>query len=170
MIPGMALMQYYKRVYPRQKAVLEHKYVQTYWYLYILVVLHVFRRKGLDQHLKDDQIKLFENKSIKIAKTENKGISKLALHFDTLDSGTEAFMHWLGSDDKMSTSSNPIIIKQFVRSRYAVLYDNTLGQDMIVETHDGVPFCKSCNTDDCGHVGFTILLEQKYENDGSILD
>jgi hypothetical protein len=21
-------------------------------------------------------------------------------------------------------------------------------------------------TDDCGHVGFTILLEQKYENDG----
>ena len=133
-------------------------------------MLRTFRRKGLDQHLKDDQIKLFENKNIKIAKTENKGISNLALHFDTLDSGTEAFMHWLGSDDKMSTSSNPIIIKQFVRNKYAVLYDNTLGQDMIVETHDGVPFCKSCNIDDCGHVGFTILLEQKYENDGSVLD
>jgi hypothetical protein len=108
----------------------------------------------LNQPQKDDQNR----------KTGNKGISKLALHFDTLDQGTEAFMHWLGSDDKMSALSNPIILKQFVRNR------NTLGHDVTVETHDGVPFCKSCDTDDCGHVGFTILLEQKYENDGSILD
>lgn len=79
-------------------------------------------------------------------------------------------MHWLGSDDKMSATSNPIILKQFVWNKYAVLYDNTLGKDVRVETHDGIPFCKSCSTDDCGHVGFTILLEQKYENDGSILD
>ena len=113
---------------------------------------------------------MFENKNKKIIKTGDKGISKLALHYDTLDSGTEAFMHWLGSDDKMSASCNPIILKQFVRNKYTVLYDSTLGQDIIVETHDGVPFCKSCNIDDCGHVGFTILLEQKYENDGSILD
>ena len=104
------------------------------------------------------------------AKSRNKGISKLALHFDTLDQGTEAFMRWLGSDDKMSSSSNPIILKQFVRSRYAILYDSTLSHSVIVETHDGVPFCKSCNRDDCGHVGFTILLEQKYENDNSLLD
>jgi hypothetical protein len=79
-------------------------------------------------------------------------------------------MRWLGSDDKMSASSNPIILKQFAHSKYTILYDNTLNQDVIVETHDGVPFCKKCNTDDCGHVGFTILLEQKYENDGTILD
>ena len=103
-------------------------------------------------------------------KTGNKGISNLALHFDTLDQGTEAFMHWLGSDDKMSALSNPIILKQFVRNRSTVLYDSTLGHDVTVETHDGVPFCKNCETDDCGHVGFTILLEQKYENGGSILD
>jgi hypothetical protein len=110
-----------------------------------------------------------DNKSKKIT-TRNRGISKLIVHFDTLDRGTEAFMQWLGSDDKMSASSNPIILKQFVRNRYTILYDSTLGHDVIVETHDGVPFCKSCNADDCGHVGFTILLEQKYENDGSILD
>jgi hypothetical protein len=79
-------------------------------------------------------------------------------------------MHWLGSDDKMSTSKNPIILKQFECNKHAVLYDNTLGIDVIVETHQGVPFCKTCNADDCGHAGFTILLDQKYENDGSISD
>lgn len=145
-------------------------HIHIYCYLYIPVRLHNFQRKALDQLHKDDQIRLLDNKNKKIAKTGNKGISKLALHFDTLDQGTEAFMQWLGSDDKMSASSNPIILKQFVRNKYTVLYDNTLGHDVIVETHDGVPFCKTCNTDDCGHVGFTILLGQKYENDGSILD
>jgi hypothetical protein len=99
-----------------------------------------------------------------------KKIKKLALHFDTLDQGTGAFMHWLGSDDKMSISKNPIILKQFAPNNHTVLYDNTLNQDVIVETHDGVPYCKTCKADDCGHVGFTILLDQKYENDGSILD
>ena len=121
---------------------------------------YVTCKGSLNQPQKDDQNR----------KTGNKGISKLALHFDTLDQGTEAFMHWLGSDDKMSALSNPIILKQFVRNRITVLHDSTLGHDVTVETHDGVPFCKSCDTDDCGHVGFTILLEQKYENDGSILD
>ena len=103
-------------------------------------------------------------------KTGKKGISKLALHFDTLEHGTEAFMQWLCSDDKMSASRNPIILKQFVDNKYTLLYDDTLGQDVIIETRNGVPFCKTCNTDDCGHVGFTILLEQKFENDGSVLD
>lgn len=124
----------------------------------------------MDQFHKDDQIKLLNNKNERIAKTGSKGSSKLALPCDTLDQGTEAFMQWLSSDDKMSASSNPIILKQFVQSKYTVLYDNTLSHDVIVETNDGVPFCKSCNTDDCGHVGFTILLEQKFENDGSVLD
>jgi hypothetical protein len=124
----------------------------------------------LDQLHKDDQVKRLDDKSKKVTKTENKGISKLVMHFDTLDRGTEAFMQWLGSDDKMSSSSNPIILKQLVHNKYTILYDNTIGHDVIVETYDGVPFCKSCNSDDCGHIGFTILLEQKYENDGSILD
>lgn len=79
-------------------------------------------------------------------------------------------MKWLGSDDKGSASNNPIVSKQFVDNKYTILYDNTINNDVIVETDDGVPFCNFCNTDDCGHVGFTILLEQKYENDGTILD
>ena len=124
----------------------------------------------MDQLDKDDQIKTKELDKSKKITTRNRGISKLIVHFDTLDRGTEAFMQWLGSDDKMSASSNPIILKQFVHNRYTILYDNTVGHDVTVETHDGVPFCKSCNADDCGHVGFIILLEKKYENDGSILD
>ena len=124
----------------------------------------------MDQLHTDEKINLLNNKNQKIAKTGNKGISKLALHFDSLEHGTEAFMQWLCSDDKMSASKNPIILKQFMDNKYTVLYDNTLNHDVIVETHDGVQFCKSCNTDDCGHVGFTILLEQKFENDGSVLD
>jgi hypothetical protein len=113
---------------------------------------------------------LSNNKNKKSTKTGNKRISKLVSHFDTLDQGMEAFMKWLGSDDKGSASNNPIVLKQFVDNKYTILYDNTINNDVIVETDDGVPFCKSCNTDDCGHVGFTILLEQKYENDGTILD
>ena len=66
--------------------------------------------------------------------------------------------------------NDPIILKEFVNNKYTVLYDTNLGHDVIVETHDGVPRCKSCNADDCGHVGFTICVEQKYDNDGTIFD
>jgi hypothetical protein len=101
-----------------------------------------------------------KNRNKKIAKTGNKGVSKLVMHFDTLDQGTEAFMQWLGSDDKMSALSNPIILKQFAHNKYTTLYDNTLGQDVIVETHDGIPRCKSCNTDDCGHIDSQYFLNR----------
>ena len=118
---------------------------------------------------KDDPIK-FDNKSKKITKHENKGVPKLTLHFDTLDQGSEAFMQWLGSDDKMSTAKNPLTLREFAENKWTILYDNTLGHDVLIETRDGVPFCKACNSDDCGHVGFTILLQRKYENDGYIFD
>lgn len=118
---------------------------------------------------KEDQTKSFHNDN-KVTKRGKQGIPKLVTHFDTLDQGTAAFMQWLGSEDKMSTTSNPIILKDFVHTRYSVLYDAIAGRDIKVETQNGVPKCVSCNTDDCGHVGFVILLEQKYENDGTIFD
>jgi hypothetical protein len=111
---------------------------------------------------KEDQTKSFNH--------NDKKIPKLITNFDTLDQGTAAFMQWLGSEDKMSTTSNPIILKDFVHTRYSMLYDTIAGHDIKVETQNGVPKCTSCNTDDCGHVGFVILLEQKYENDGTIFD
>jgi hypothetical protein len=77
---------------------------------------------------------------------------KLMKHCDT-HRGTNAFMQWLNSEDKKSiTVYNPITLKEFVNNKYTVLYDNILGHDIIVETHDGITWCKSCNTDDCGHV------------------
>ena len=48
--------------------------------------------------------------------------------------------------------------------------NNKLKHDIRVETQNSVTRYKNCNVNDCGHVGFTILLEQKYDNDGSILD
>jgi hypothetical protein len=123
----------------------------------------------LDNFQKENQIKLNKNSKY-LTKDKNKNIPKLELHFDALDKGTQAFMHWLGSDNKTSISKNPIILKQFESNKHAVQYDNTLGKDVVVETHQGVPFCKTYDTDDCGHVGFTILLDQKYENDGSVSD
>ena len=118
---------------------------------------------------KEDQTKSF-NHNDKVTKRGQQGIPKLVTHFDTLDQGTAAFMQWLGSEDKMSTTSNPIILKDFVHTRYCTLRDTIAGCDIKVETQNGVPKCTSCNTDDCGHVGFAILLEQKYENDGTIFD
>ena len=64
----------------------------------------------------------------------------------------------------------PIILNEFINNKYSVLYDINLGHYVIVETHDGVPRCRTCNADDCGHVGFAICLKQKYDNDGNIFD
>jgi hypothetical protein len=112
------------------------------------------------------------NKKQEINTKRNKVSSPaLRTHCDTLDQGTNAFIQWFSSEDKKSaTTNNPVILKEFVNNKYTVLYDANLGHDVIVETHDGVPSCTSCNADDCGHVGFTICVEQKYDNDGTIVD
>jgi hypothetical protein len=108
--------------------------------------------------------------SKKSLKKGDRSIPRLTARLDTLDQGVEAFMQWLRSENKMSNTSNPVILKEFVHTKDSVLYDNTTGRNVIVETRNGIPFCKSCNADDCGHVGFAILLEQKYETDGSVAE
>jgi hypothetical protein len=97
----------------------------------------------------------------------NHSNSKLILPCNSLDHGTTAFMQWLSSEDKES-KNNPINLKEFVNNKYAILYDNNLADDVIVQTHDGIPQCRSCHTDDCAHVGFTICLEQKYDHGGTL--
>ena len=119
---------------------------------------------------------MFDKQDNKKKPPETKGnkvnYPKLMTYCDTLDQGTNAFMQWLNSQDKNSTATynNPIILKEFVNNKYSILYDNNLAHDIIVERHDGVPRCRTCNADDCGHVGFTICLEQKYDTDGTIID
>jgi len=68
-------------------------------------------------------------------------------------------MHWLNSENKHSSTDNPIIVKEFVNDKYALLYDSVTDTDVIVVLNDGVPFCKRCNSDECVHVGFIICLE-----------
>ncbi len=89
------------------------------------------------------------------------------LRCNSLDQGTAAFMQWLSSEDKQSTN-NPIVLKEFVNNKYAILYDNNLANDVIVQTHSGIPRCKTCLTEDCAHIGFTICVEQKYDNEGTL--
>jgi hypothetical protein len=131
-------------------------------------VLKSFCLESVIVFTKEDPTNNGSNK--KSVNKSDRNVSRLTEHLDTLDQGTEAFMQWVGSENKMSSKSNPIILKEFVHTKYSVLYDNTIGQNVIVETHNGVPFCKTHNADDCGHVGFTILLEQKYETDGSVVE
>jgi hypothetical protein len=113
-----------------------------------------------------------DNKKQAINTKRNKvSYPELMTHCDTLDQGTNAFIQWLSSKDKKSaTTNNPIILKEFVNNKYSILYDINLGHYVIVVTHDGVPRCRTCNADDCGHVGFAICLDQKYDNDGTIFD
>lgn len=135
--------------------------------MFIFMCAIVLPTKSVIDFTKEDPNKDTNKKSVKKG---YQGIPRLTVHLDTLNQGTEAFIQWLRSENKMSTTSNPIIPKEFVHTKYSVLYDNTIGQNVIVETHNGIPFCKSCDVDDCGHVGFAILLEQKYETDGSALE
>jgi hypothetical protein len=82
---------------------------------------------------------------------------------ESIDDGTSAFMQWLNSEDKKSTDSgNPLILLKFVNDKHTIIHDSLLGLKIDVESHDGIPFCGYCKSDDCAHVGFTICVEQLY--------
>jgi hypothetical protein len=127
---------------------------------------------------KEDSNKQLKRANSGTAATNNNTLPRSMTRCDTLDQGTNAFMQWLScSQDKQSssatsmTSNSPIIIlKEFVSNKYSILYDNNIGKEVIVETYNGVPRCNTCDVDDCGHVGFTICLEQKYDNEGTVFD
>lgn len=78
--------------------------------------------KSVIDLIKEDPTKDSNNK--KSVKKGNRGIPRLIAHLDTLDQGTEAFMQWLCSENKISTANNPIILKEFVHTKYSMLYDN----------------------------------------------
>jgi hypothetical protein len=86
---------------------------------------------------------------------------------ETIDDGTEAFMHWMSSTDKKSLNSgNPIVLLKFNNDVHTLLFDTTLSKEVDVESKNGIPFCNYCNSDDCAHVGFTICLEQLEGHNG----
>jgi hypothetical protein len=83
---------------------------------------------------------------------------------DTLDHGTMEFMRWLVCKDTNSGNSL-ITVKDYFDNKYVILYDNSIMNNVIVSYRDGLPLCVTCNTDDCGHVGFAICLKQNYDRD-----
>jgi hypothetical protein len=89
---------------------------------------------------------------------------------NTLDEGTTAFMQWLNSKEKSSSdNNNSVTLKHFAKGKYVVLVDSMLGnisREIMVEIKGGVPVCGYCKSEDCAHVGFTICVQQLYENRG----
>ena len=67
-------------------------------------------------------------------------------------------MQWMSSSDKKSlTIDNPIVLVKFVNNVHTILYDTTLLKEVEVRLTGGIPFSEYCKSDDCAHVGFTIL-------------
>lgn len=89
---------------------------------------------------------------------------------NTLDEGTTAFMQWLNSKEKSSSNNNNSVrLKHFAKGKYVVLVDSMSGnisREIMVEIKGGVPVCGYCKSEDCAHVGFTICVQQLYENRG----
>ena len=78
---------------------------------------------------------------------------------NSVDEGVCAFGMWLNAENKKSLSI-PILMKEFAEGRRALLQDNVLQKEIIVNIVEGVPFCNECKSNDCAHVGFAICAEQ----------
>lgn len=88
--------------------------------------------------------------------------------FTTLDFGTMEFMKWLIAKDAGS-GDTLIVVKDFLANKYVILFDKSISKDVIVDYRESMPLCMSCNTDDCGHVGFAICLKQDYDRDDQVI-
>ena len=85
--------------------------------------------------------------------------ASLGIRNNNLDEGVATFGLWLNAENKKSLSI-PIIMKEFAEGRRALLQDNILQKEVIVDIVEGIPFCNECRANDCAHVGFVICTEQ----------
>jgi hypothetical protein len=85
--------------------------------------------------------------------------ASLLIRNNNLDEGVITFGLWLNAENKKSLAI-PIVMKEFAEGRKAVLQDNILQKEVIVNIVDGIPFCNECRSNDCAHVGFVICAEQ----------
>jgi hypothetical protein len=83
----------------------------------------------------------------------------LGIRNNNLDEGVITFGLWLNAENKKSLAI-PIIMKEFIEGKRAVLQDNDLQKEVIVNIVEGIPFCNECRSNDCAHVGFAICAEQ----------
>jgi len=85
--------------------------------------------------------------------------TSLWIRNNNLDEGVITFGLWLNAENKKSLVI-PIVMKEFAEGRKAVLQDNILQKEVIVNILEGIPFCNECRSNDCAHVGFVICAEQ----------
>jgi hypothetical protein len=85
--------------------------------------------------------------------------ASLGIRNNNLDEGVVTFGLWLNAENKKSLAI-PIIMKEFIEGKRAVLQDNDLQKEVIVNIVEGIPFCNECRSNDCAHVGFAICAEQ----------
>jgi len=83
----------------------------------------------------------------------------LGIRNNNLDEGVVTFGLWLNAENKKSLAI-PIIMKEFIEGKRAVLQDNNLQKEVIVNIVEGIPSCNECRSNDCAHVGFAICAEQ----------
>jgi hypothetical protein len=85
--------------------------------------------------------------------------ASLGIRNNNLDEGVITFGLWLNAENKRSIAI-PIMMKEFDEGTRAVLQDNALQKEVIVNIVEGIPFCSECRSNDCAHVGFVICAEQ----------
>lgn len=62
-----------------------------------------------------------------------------------------------------------IIVKDYSDNGYVILFDKSINKDVIVNYRDGMQLYMTCNTDDCGHVGFAICLKLNFDRDDQVV-
>jgi hypothetical protein len=95
-------------------------------------------------------------------------ISEKNSALSSLDFGTMEFMKWLISKDTNS-GDTLIVVKDYFDNKYVILFDKSILNNVIVAYRDGMPWCVTCNSDDCGHVGFAICLKQDYDRNDQVV-
>ena len=86
----------------------------------------------------------------------------------TLDFGTMEFMKWLMAEETGSKDCL-IVVKDFLENKYVILFDKDISNSVIVSYRESMPWCITCDTDDCGHVGFAICLKQHCDRNDQIV-
>ena len=101
----------------------------------------------------------------------NSLLLKKAIKCESFDEVTFSFLNCMNLKSFYSEAyyhNTTLILKYVVFPKLGLvkLFDRFLGQDIIVNIVDCVPSCKTCEADDCSHVGFTICLLQLIEREG----
>lgn len=61
------------------------------------------------------------------------------------------------------------MVRDYLNNKYVILFDKSVSTNVLVSYRDGMSWCITCNTDDCGHLGFAICLKQDCDRDEQVI-